>query len=130
MSREFTVEITMILEADSELDAVDDARALARHGDPVCAVSNEHGMTKWLSLYGNNDAIMLMEAEWYPSSEMMANLAEWMLANDWAPSEIVEMLRKPNKYAAEYTAMITERAYDEVAKEPEQLEEDDLHATL
>lgn len=62
------------------------------------------------------------EPVWVPSPNAVADLAQWMYEKDWPISEVVQMVRTPHRYADEFSEMIIERAYDAVAKEPEESE--------
>jgi hypothetical protein len=86
----------------------------------VFEVSDEHDMTVSVDL---SDGSIGLRA-WVPGDRAIAELAEYMNNTGWAFDEIVEMIRRPHKYAQQYTEMLTARAYDVVAKEPEEIDTD------
>jgi hypothetical protein len=51
---------------------------------------------------------MMDERDWYEDLSNIANLLEWLMEQDEAPTgtDLVYMLRKPWKWAAEYQAMV------------------------
>jgi hypothetical protein len=67
---------------------------------------------------------------WVPDTNAIADLAQWMFVEEnWGIDEVVEMIRRPHKYADEYSKMIVERAFDEVALEPEEEDTDSTETT-
>lgn len=66
---------------------------------------------------------------WVPGPTQVADLAQWMSDDGWDISEIIEMIRRPHKYADQFSKMVADRAYDAVAREPEKIDEDPSDAT-
>jgi capsid protein len=56
---------------------------------------------------------------WMPSRGSVADLAEYLHAEQWDITEITAMIRNPSKYADQYSQMVIDREFDKVAKEPE-----------
>jgi hypothetical protein len=120
---EYIVEWTGNYETDTPLEAAQEAwAAMQRQGSiaNVFEVSDEMGMTTHVDLDDIQDGPVV----WVPSPIQLAELAEWMAKEQWDISEIVEMIRRPHKYADEYSKMITDRAFDAVALEPEEEDTD------
>jgi hypothetical protein len=82
----------------------------------VFVVSDEMGMTTVVDLSLGTDTTPV----WVPSPNQVADLAEWMAADQWDISEIVAMVRNPHKYADEYSKFVVEREFDKVAQVPEE----------
>jgi hypothetical protein len=123
---EYSIEWTIDVTADDETEAAARAWDMIRAVDStacVFEVSDEMDMTTRVDLAGI--AGKVGPRAWVPNNQKIAELAESMDKDGWSVSEIVEMIRRPHKYAAEYTAMIVEREFGKVAKEPEQ-EDDEL----
>lgn len=85
----------------------------------VFEVSDDMDMTVQVDLASGE----LGQRVWVPDIGKIAELAEWMAAEQWEISEIIEMIRRPHKYADEYSKMVADFAFDIVAKEPEAIEE-------
>jgi hypothetical protein len=119
---EYTVEWTGTYETNTPVEAAQEAwAAMQRQGSiaNVFEVSDEHDMTVNVDLDDIKDSI----AVWVPGNLAMAELAEWMAAEQWPVDEIVEMIRSPHKYANEYSKMIMDKAFDVVAQEPEEIDD-------
>jgi hypothetical protein len=115
---EYTVHWYGTYESDDPAGAAVEAwKAMQRRGSiaNVFDVSDQMGMTVRVDL----DDSTAGPPKWVPERHQVAELAEWMDKEQWDITDIVDMIRKPHKYADEYSQMIVERAFDEVAKEPE-----------
>lgn len=115
---EYTVEWTINADTSGPVQAAIEAWEAMRRTDSIACVfevSDEHDMTVHVDL---ND-ITNGPAAWVPGLDKIAELAQYMAEEMWDMTEIVEMIRHPHRYANEYSTMIRDRAFDEVAKEPE-----------
>lgn len=103
--------------------AVEAWDAMRREGSIANAfeVSDHHYMTTHVDLTDGS----VGQTVWVPGPTAVGDLAEWMAAHDWDTSEIVAMIRRPHKYADQYSQMISDRAFDAVAKGPEEIETDE-----
>jgi hypothetical protein len=116
---EFQVEWVVDVEAGDVYDAASRAWDMMRTADStacVFEVSDHVGITYRVDLADGDVGAPV----WVPNPTQLADLAEWMAKEQWDISEIVEMIRRPHKYASEYSTMIMDREFDKVAKEPEQ----------
>jgi hypothetical protein len=115
---EYRVEWAIDVTADDALGAANVAWAIMHDSAAtatVFEVADEHDRTTHVDLADDS----VGSTVWMPTPEAIAQLAEWMSNEAWDLDEIIEMIRRPHKYADEYTRMITEREYDKVAMEPE-----------
>jgi hypothetical protein len=115
---DYHVEWDIFQETDTPLEAAARSWADVRAEDSIAnsfVVKDAMGMSVIVDLHDGTTG----EPQWNPSRHQIADLADWMAGEQWPIDEIVEMIRKPHKYADEYSKMIVERAFDEVAKEPE-----------
>jgi len=78
-------------------------------------VSDENDMTTSVDLSTGE----VGQTAWVPGPTAVAELAEYMAKEQWDITEIIEMIRRPHKYKDEYSKMLSDRAFDVVAKEPE-----------
>src|SRR4051812_26546351 len=114
---EYQVEWIIDVEAGDEYDAASKAWELMRTVDStacVFEVSDEHDMTVQVDL---SEGDVGMKA-WVPGNAKIAELARWMAAEQWDISEIIAMIEHPHRYADEFSKMVMDRAFDEVAQEP------------
>lgn len=81
----------------------------------VFEVSDALDMTVQVDLHEDR----VSEPVWVPGLTHVADLAEWMTEHDWDWTEIIEMIRRPHKYADQFSRMVADREFDKVAKEPE-----------
>src|SRR3954471_314343 len=119
---EYTVTWTGTYNTDSPMQAAVEAwEAMRRRGSiaNIFDVSDGMGMTVRTDI----DDMTVGPEKWVPTRDQLAVFAEWMHEEQWDITEIREMIRKPWKYAPDYSRMIVERAYDAVAQEPEQEDE-------
>jgi aromatic ring-cleaving dioxygenase len=124
---QYNVEWTMDIYADDEAGAAQEAWDALRRRHSIAnvfEVSDGMGMTTRVDL-GEHDPEMAGVKVWMPNNTQIADLAEWMLNDCWGIDEVVEMVRRPHKYAQQYTAMVIEREFGKVAKEPEIEDTDD-----
>lgn len=116
---DYTVEWSIFIEdTDSPKAAAEVAWETMRNPDSfanVFEVSDSMDMSTSVDLHEDR----VGDPVWMPGPRNVADLAEWMNDNDWDFSEIVEMIRRPHKYAREFSAMVIEREFAKVAKEPE-----------
>jgi hypothetical protein len=85
----------------------------------VFVVSDAMGMATVVDLANDIET----PAVWTPSNAQIADLAEYMAAEQWPVDEIITMIRRPEKYANEYTEMIVEREFAKVALSEEELDD-------
>jgi hypothetical protein len=121
---DYTVEWNCLYDdCDSPEDAAIKAWDDLRREDSIASVfevTTEHDMTYRVDLHEHD----ISTGVWTPAPAAIADLAQWMNDENWDFSEIVEMIRRPHKYAAEYSKMVIDRAYDAVSTEPEEIDED------
>lgn len=120
---DYHVEWSILIEDAKDPEfAAQQAWDTIRHEDStssVFEVSDALDMTVQVDLHGDR----VSDPVWVPGLTHISQLAEHMNDNGWAIDEIIEMIRKPHKYAREFSEMLLEREYAKVAREPEMPEE-------
>jgi hypothetical protein len=120
---EFEVKWVASVDLPDEREAARFAWDMMRVDDSTACifdVADSTGMTSRIDLHNPMDSGLKV---WVPSNSQIAELAQYMHDEGWGVGEIIEMIRSPWRYAAEYSKMIVDAAYDEVAKEPEELDD-------
>lgn len=84
----------------------------------VFNVKDEHDMVVTVDLTDGT----VDNPVWSPSLDAIADLAEYLHAEQWDMSEILRMIRKPTAFANEYSEMLRDRMYDAVARAEEEYE--------
>jgi hypothetical protein len=120
---EYRVEWSIDVTAEDTLGAANIAWEVMHDSSAIATifgVIDEHERVTSVDL-ANND---VGAAIWAPSSSSIADLAEHMHGEGWDISEILVMIRRPDKYADEYSKMIMDREFDKVAHVPEEEDTD------